>query len=159
MNGRLLEEIREEIDIRLRAEEDPALIALRTGASVSQVYRLQRNLTVFGNIEAPRRPWGQARKILTPEEEEVCIMYNSVLCILKLYILINKQDLLEFVYENPDLYLDEAQRWIYQVWNKKISTPTLSRTLRRAGLTRKKLTKKAAQCNSELRANYRYRMA
>ncbi|KAF8602149.1 hypothetical protein BDV93DRAFT_444896 [Ceratobasidium sp. AG-I] len=49
------------------------------------------------------------------------------------------QYLIRRVCETPDMYLDEMQRDLAAMCNVEVSIPTIWRTLRRAGFTRKKV--------------------
>ncbi|KIJ51782.1 hypothetical protein M422DRAFT_244132 [Sphaerobolus stellatus SS14] len=66
--------------------------------------------------------------------------------------------LLELVKSRPDLYLDELQKRLQEMFELYIGISTIWDTLTDLGLTRKRLSKAAAERNEEARALYKFRI-
>ncbi|KIJ22688.1 hypothetical protein M422DRAFT_83984, partial [Sphaerobolus stellatus SS14] len=69
-----------------------------------------------------------------------------------------QEHLLELVKSRPDLYLDELQKHLQEMFGLYIGISTIWDTLTDLGLTRKRLSKAAAERNEEARSQYRFRI-
>jgi transposase len=63
------------------------------------------------------------------------------------------EDLLAYLDERPDAYLDEMAYYIFDRHSIDVSIPTVSRLLKEGRWSRKKAKKVAAQRNADLRAH------
>ncbi|PVF91778.1 hypothetical protein CPB86DRAFT_688557, partial [Serendipita vermifera] len=69
------------------------------------------------------------------------------------------QFLLSLISRTPDLYLSELREKLFEAMKVEVSISTIYRTLRRAGLTRKTITKAARERDEAKRAEYQARIA
>ena len=104
----------------------------RTKCSIGLIYNVIRNYRDFGQVRNPFALRAGRPCILT---EEDLLFLNALL------------------EANPSLYLDELQQKLFDIWDVHVSLPTISRTLlQHINLSRKGLTKAAAERNEEVQA-------
>lgn len=109
-------------------------ITAALGISRSSLYRWRDILQEYGNVVRPPSPLVGRTHILARE------------------ILTLTQELFA---EESDLYLDEIVAWLAMEHDIALSSSTLSRNLKEAGLTRKLLHKIAVERDEELRHDFR----
>ena len=151
------EELSRLITIRLEQKHPVGEISKDTGLSIDCIYNYRRNLLKYGSIKAPR---GHRPKKFDDEQEDVshrsyivllcekrhswCTCYANTDCACL-------QAIIEHVILKPTIYLDELAEYALIITNLRPSTALLSRFLKKYGITRKKLSRKAIQRNEELR--------
>jgi transposase len=108
------------------------------GCSIGTVYNIIRNVRDFGVVKNPFNQQAGRPSSLTDGDIKF----------------------LEAVLDaNPTMYLDKMQQRLRDVRETEVSIPTISRTLRRINLTRKTVTKAAAERDEQLRAAWEGMMA
>jgi len=101
------------------------------GCSIGTVYNTIRNVRDFGVAKNPFNQQAGRLSSLTDDD----IKFIEAL-----------------VDANPSMYLDEMQQKLQDIRETDVSIATISRSLRRINLTRKTVTKAAAERDAELRA-------
>jgi transposase len=93
-----------------------AAIASKHGISTSQVWKMRRNYTYYGDTQAPCISRRGRPPLLTKSQEDA---------------------LLQYLNNRPDAYLDEMCWFIFDEFNIIIAESTLSQVLARRRWTRK----------------------
>jgi transposase len=103
-------------------------IAEAVPCSTRTIEAHRANIRLFGTTTAPRNRGGRRRSI-TP------------------YML---EAVLELLEEQPDLYLDEIADFLFVEYECRVSLPTISRTLKSSGWSKKIPRRRAGEQNQEL---------
>ncbi|KAE9974668.1 hypothetical protein BLS_002960 [Venturia inaequalis] len=125
-----------QLDARLEAGYSKERIRKELNISRSSIYEIIDNLANWGSHYPPK---GWNRKKLGPDYKMDLEQRNR---------------LLEFLEDQPDVYLIEMQQWLYDTYNVKVSLSSISRFLKRAGWTRKKSPSKSGKRNEPFRRSF-----
>ena len=112
-------------------------IARAAGCSTGAVKAISANLRCFGSTTAPPNGGGRPRSIAPP-------MIDA---------------LREHLLEKPDQYLDEMALFLWDEFEVRVTTSTISRTLRSIGWSRKTARRVAKEQNNDLRDFYLHNLS
>lgn len=101
----------------LCAKRDPKIIAEENRVHLATVYRIWKNLKNFDDPEAPRTAVSRSR-----------LTYEA------------KEGVRDFVQAYPTAHLDEMVIFVEKKYEIEVSISTLSRTLKKLGISRKKIS-------------------
>ena len=123
---------------RLKEGDPPKLISETENVHIATVYRFKRNTQAFATPYPDSMLHLGRPKKMTREIEEA---------------------LLEYLLGRPDAMLEEQQYWLWDNFGITIHTSTISRFLKQAGWTNKKLKKRASEQCPFLREAWMRRLA
>ena len=121
---------------RYTLEKKIAEISLDLNISKRVVERILHLWRTTGEVTAPKKDDNKKIRIMAPQEMEVS--FHALL----LYLsdeAFPRQTLFQLARQFPDLYLDEMQKILQELYGVVVGISTLSQTLRELGLTRKKV--------------------
>jgi len=119
----------------LRGERQQ-VIAEAVPCHIQQVKRMKKNMETWGTVIAPKLgPQGRPRIL---NQKNVDVSSNSLfdMCSFRLTL---AQDLREFLSKKPFAYRDEMQSFLFDEYDIQVSLTTLSRELKNARISRKKV--------------------
>lgn len=116
---------------RLNDGEAVEEIARRAQCSESTVWETLRTYRIFGTVS---NPTVQARGRLPELDSDDHLRIE------------------QYLLEHPGAYLDEIQLFLRDIVGVTVSVPTVSRTLRKLAITNKRISKKAAEANEQVRS-------
>ena len=67
--------------------------------------------------------------------------------------------LFEFLEKQPDLYLDKIAEFLLLEYDRRVSLPTISRTLKLSGWSKKIPRRRAGEQSQDLRDTYQYKLS
>jgi len=110
MPSKLTDEARADIELQLKAGSDPQFLAFIYRITPQQIWKMRRNLEMFGSVVAPRLQVQGRPRLITPEAEE---------------------GILEFLLEyNQQAYLDEIVVFLKEKYRIKTSKWTVEKMVK-----------------------------
>lgn len=129
--------MKEIITLRFVRGDSNATIVRVTDVSIRQVQRMRVNWTHFGEVSSSQLNIGHRPRKLSPFHEV---------------------ELLKYLEQRSHAYLDEMCWFLWDEFEISATDSTVSRALKRLGWNRKKMVRRSAQRNQQLRDGWMQRL-